>query len=60
MGEEMDFDSPGAEAGEYGDSEMAGDPLGGSGGLPGDFEGGGLSRLRGGRINELGRNRPGY
>jgi hypothetical protein len=40
MGEEMDFDSPGGEAGEYGDSEMAGDIMEGSGGLPGDFEGG--------------------
>jgi hypothetical protein len=39
-GEEMDFDHSGSEGGEYGDYEMAGDPIGGSGGSPGDFEGG--------------------
>jgi hypothetical protein len=39
-GEEMDFDHSGSESGEYRDDEMAGDPLGGSGGPPGDFEGG--------------------
>ncbi len=39
-GEEMDFDHSGSHSGEYGDDEMAGDPLGGGGGTPGDFEGG--------------------
>lgn len=38
--EDMDFDHSGPEAGDYGDYEMAGDPLGSSGGMPGDFEGG--------------------
>jgi hypothetical protein len=39
----MDFDHPRSEAGEYGeydDYEMAGDVMGGSDGLPGEFEGG--------------------
>jgi hypothetical protein len=39
-GEEMDLDHPGSETGEVSDYEMAGDPRGGTGGLPGDFEGG--------------------
>jgi hypothetical protein len=39
-GDEMDFDHSGSESAEYGDDEMAGDPLGGGGGSPGDFEGG--------------------
>jgi hypothetical protein len=39
-GDEMDFDHSGSESAEYGDDEMAGDPLGGGGGAPGDFEGG--------------------
>jgi hypothetical protein len=39
-GQEMDLDHPGSESGEYSDYEMAGDPRGGGGGLPDDFEGG--------------------
>jgi hypothetical protein len=39
-GEGMDLDHQSRESGDYGDDEMAGDPRGGSGGLPGDFEGG--------------------
>ena len=39
-GEEMDLDPPSRDSGEYGEYEMAGDPRGGSGGSPGDFEGG--------------------
>jgi hypothetical protein len=39
-GEEMDQEHPGSEGGEFSNDEMAGDPRGGSGGLPGDFEGG--------------------
>jgi hypothetical protein len=39
-GEDMDFDHPGREAGDYDDYEMAGDPLGGGGGMSDDFEGG--------------------
>ena len=38
--EEMDLDHPGNESGEDSDYEMAGDPRGGSEGVPGDFEGG--------------------
>jgi hypothetical protein len=38
--EEMDLDESGRDSGEYGEYEMAGDPRGGSGGLPDDFEGG--------------------
>ena len=38
--EETDLDQQSDETGEYGDYEMAGDPRGGSGGLPDDFEGG--------------------
>jgi hypothetical protein len=39
-GEEMDLEHERSEGGDYGDYEMAGDPRGGSSGLPGDFEGG--------------------
>jgi hypothetical protein len=38
--EDMDLAHQGDERGEYGDDEMAGEPRGGSAGLPGDFEGG--------------------
>jgi hypothetical protein len=38
-GEEMDLEAPGRDSGEDGEYEMAGDPHGGSGGLPDDFEG---------------------
>ncbi len=38
--DEMDMDNPGNDSGEDSDYEMAGDPRGGSGGMPGDFEGG--------------------
>jgi hypothetical protein len=41
--EEMDLDDSDNNSGEYGEDgeyDMAGDPRGGSGGLPGDFEGG--------------------
>jgi hypothetical protein len=38
--EEMDLDQPGNEGGEDSDYQMAGDPRGGSGGIPDDFEGG--------------------
>jgi hypothetical protein len=38
--EEMDPDDSGRDSGESGEYEMAGDPRGGSGGLPDDFEGG--------------------
>jgi hypothetical protein len=37
-GDEMDFDQSTGERGDYGDDEMAGNPVGGSGGSPGDFE----------------------
>jgi len=40
MGDGTDFDYPSGEAGEYGDDEMEGDVRAGSGGPPGDFEGG--------------------
>jgi hypothetical protein len=39
-GDEMDFEHSSDESGEYGDYNMAGDPHGGSGGSPGEFEGG--------------------
>jgi hypothetical protein len=39
-GDEMDLDAPGTDSGEYSEYEMAGDPRGGSSGLPDDFEGG--------------------
>jgi hypothetical protein len=39
-GEEMEFDPARRDSGEDGDYEMAGDPHGGSGGSPGDFDGG--------------------
>ena len=38
--EEMDLDDSGGDSGESGEYEMAGDPRGGSGGSPDDFEGG--------------------
>jgi len=38
--DEMDFEHPGGEPGEYGDYEMAGDARQGRGGAPGDLEGG--------------------
>jgi hypothetical protein len=38
--EELDLDHPGSEGGEDSDYEMAGDPRAGTGGSPGDFEGG--------------------
>lgn len=38
--EDMDFDHPGQEAGDYSDYEMAGNPLGGGDGVFDDFEGG--------------------
>jgi hypothetical protein len=37
--EEMDVDAPGRDSSEDSEYEMAGDPRGGSGGLPGDLEG---------------------
>jgi hypothetical protein len=39
-GEEMDLEAPSRDSGDEGEYEMAGDPRGGSGGSPGDFEDG--------------------
>jgi hypothetical protein len=39
-GEEMDSAHPSGDSREYSEYEMAGEPTGGGGGLPGDFEGG--------------------
>jgi hypothetical protein len=50
-GDEMDFEHSDGESGEYGDDEMAGDPLGGSAGSPGDFDGGDYEGSEGGGSN---------
>lgn len=67
--ERMEFDNSGREPGDYGDDEMAGDPLAGRGGVPGDFEGGDFLDSEGAGSNsavgsgrgterESGRSRP--
>lgn len=49
--DEMDFDHSGSDSSEYGDDEMAGNPLGGSARSPEDFEGGDYEDSEGGGSN---------
>jgi hypothetical protein len=57
-GEGLDRDRPRADAGAYDDYELGGDPLAGSGGMPGDFEGGDFLDSEGvGSSNSVGSGR---
>src|SRR5919198_6454273 len=57
-GEGMDLEHPSGDSREYGEYEMGGEPTGGSGGLPGDFEGGDYMDSEGtGANNSVGSGR---